>query len=135
MCCAHLWISIGDFCFSNSDDIKMKIYFMQKLSLKIFQVTIRLTTLFWKTEKLEIVSSFDNFVFVSLKLWGEKYRLVILLEEKSAGFKLWSKVVFKEKNSKSYKLVSLSNSFLVLHVVDTELFNWPWISAKFPEQL
>ena len=135
MCCAHLWISIGDFCFSNSDDIKMKIYFMQKLSLKIFQVTIRLTTLFWKTEKLEIVSSFDNFVFVSLKLWGEKYRLVILLEEKSAGFKLWSKVVFKEKNSKSYKLVSLSNSFLVLHVVDTELLNWPWISAKFPEQL
>ena len=49
---------------------------MQKLSLKIFQVTIKLTTFFWKTEKLEIVSSFDNFVFVSLKLWGEKYQLV-----------------------------------------------------------
>ena len=41
----------------------------------------------------------------------------------------------KENKSKSYKLVSLSNSFSVLHVVDTELLNWPWISAKFPERL
>ena len=31
----------------------------------------------------------------------------------------------KENKFKSYKLVSLSNSFSVLHVVDTELLNWP----------
>ena len=42
---------------------------MQKSSLSRF----RLTTLLWKTEKLEIVLSFDNFIFISLKLWGEKY--------------------------------------------------------------
>ena len=36
-----------------------------------------------------------------------------------------SKVVFKENKSKSYKLVRLSNSSLVLHVVATELLNWP----------
>ena len=49
----------------------MKIYFMQKLRLKIFQVTIKADyVVIKKTEKLEIVSSFDNFVFISLKLWG-----------------------------------------------------------------
>ena len=31
----------------------------------------------------------------------------------------------KENKSKSYKLVSLSYSFSFLHVVDTELLNWP----------
>ena len=33
--------------------------------------------------------------------------------------------LYLRKTNKSYNLVSLSNSFLVLHVVETELLNWP----------
>ena len=49
---------------------------MQKLRLKILQVPIKADYVAMKNRK-----AFDNFVFISLKLWGEKYRLVILLEE------------------------------------------------------
>ena len=45
MCYAHM------ICFSNSDDIKMKMYFMQKLSLKIFQVTIKADCVVMKNRK------------------------------------------------------------------------------------
>ena len=57
---------------------------MQKMSLKIFQVTIKAKIVTWK-----IFKDRDSFIFwelrfrffISLKLRGEKYRLVILLEE------------------------------------------------------
>ena len=70
MCCAHLWISIGDFCFSNSDDIKMKICFMQKLSLKIFQVTIKADYIVMKNRKARDTLIFWQLRFHFLKAVG-----------------------------------------------------------------
>ena len=94
-------------------------------NVKFSKFWLMLTTLLWKTEKLDWTSLLDSFLLNNLKLCGDKYRhclwSLLLL------FNWPSRLV---NRSRSNKLDNLSRCLLHWEVVDTELLNWPWKRAK-----
>ena len=90
-------------------------------NVKFSKFWLMLTTLLWKTEKLDWTSLLDSFLLNNLKLCGDKYQkyrhcLCSLL----LSFNWPSRLV---NRSRSNKLGNLSRCLLHWEVVDTELLS------------
>ena len=88
---------------------------------------LMLTILLWKMEKLDLTMFSGSFYLNNLMLCREKYRLWMRwLAKLYSAFMQASRLQFRLKMSKSYKLFDLSKFCLGHQSAEIELLNCPW---------